>query len=120
MATLEQAVALGQRDPLTLNTLGDAQLATGNAPAAVATFEQLVATRGAPNDSYGLACALARQGKPDAALAALEQAVKLGLMPGVVAGAPGDDDLASLRGNPRFAQILSGASSPQAAALPVR
>ena len=46
--------------------------------------------------------------------------MKLGLMPGVVAGAPGDDDLASLRGNPRFAQILSGASSPQAAALPVR
>ena len=117
VATLEKAVALGQRDPLTLNTLANAQLATGNVPASEATFEQLVATRGAPNDEYGLACALARQGKSDAALAALEQAVKLGLAPRVLAGAPDDEDLASLRGNPRFAQILSGASSGQASAL---
>jgi putative intracellular protease/amidase len=120
VATLEKAVALGQRDPLTLNTLADAQLGTGKAAAAVTTFEQLLAARGAPNDAYGLACALARQGKTDAALSALEQAVKLGLLPRVAAGAADDDDLASLRGNPRFAQILSGASGAQASALPVR
>jgi transcriptional regulator GlxA family with amidase domain len=106
VATLEKAVALGQRDPLTLSVLADAQLARGAFGPAAATYEQLVAIRGAPFDAYGLACARARQGQTDPALAALEQSVQLGLQNPDHART--DDDLASLRGHPRFAQILSG------------
>ena len=116
MATLEKAVTLGQRDPLTLSTLASAQLGSGKFAAASATYEQLVAARGAANDAYNLACARAREGKTDAALAALEQSVQLGLGPRGIDGARADDDLASLRGNPRFAQILNGGSSAQASA----
>jgi transcriptional regulator GlxA family with amidase domain len=120
VATLEKAVSMGQRDPLTLSALANAQLSTGNLAAAAGTYEQLVAARGAPNDAYNLACARARQGKTEAALAALEQSVRLGLGPRGIASAPDDDDLASLRGNPRFAQILAEGSTAQASALPVR
>src|SRR5262249_7496856 len=120
VATLEKAVSMGQRDPLTLSALADAQLGIGNLAAGSATYQQLVAARGAPNDAYNLACALARQGKTEAALAALEQSVRLGLGPRGVADARQDDDLASLRGNPRFAQILAGASGAQASVHPVQ
>src|SRR5262249_53318214 len=115
VSTLEKAVSMGQRDPLTLSALASAQLGAGNHAAAAVTYEQLVATRGAPDDAYNLACARARQGKTEAALAALEQSVRLGLGPRGVAGARDDDDLSSLRGGPRFAQILYGASAAQAA-----
>lgn len=111
IATLERAVSLGQRDPLTLSELGRAQLESGAFTSAASSYEQLVAIRGSPWDAYGLACARARQGQIDPALTALAQSVQLGLPD--LDRARADDDLASLRGNPRFAQILAREVSPR-------
>ncbi len=107
LATLEKAVGLGDGSPLTLSALADAQLAVDAPGAAAATFEKLVAVRGAPEDAYGLACARARLGQREQALAALERAVQLGLAPRLVENARADANLSSLRDDVRFAQIIA-------------
>ena len=61
-----------------------------------------------PNSHYNLACALARQGKTEDALASLERAIELGFR-----GADhlkGDDDLASLRETDRFQKAVEAAA----------
>lgn len=61
---------------------------------------------------YNLACVLARQGKHDEALAALEKAVEFGFRnPRHIEQ---DEDLKCLRGEPRFASLLKRAAEPLA------
>jgi len=60
-----------------------------------------------PTFAYNLACSLARLGKADEALEALARSIQLGY-----AGADhmaGDEDLASLRGKPRFVELTAKA-----------
>lgn len=62
-----------------------------------------------PNADYNLACVEARLGKKDAAFAALERALQQGLnTPDAVKA---DDDLVSLHGDARFAEVLSKAEA---------
>ncbi|HEY3587589.1 MAG TPA: hypothetical protein VGK85_10575, partial [Myxococcaceae bacterium] len=82
-----------------------AQIATDANAAAERTFAQLVEERGAALDAYQLACAQGRQGKVDAALASLNQAVSLGFRDQGLAD--GDADLRSVRGDPRYAQLFA-------------
>jgi transcriptional regulator GlxA family with amidase domain len=103
--TLQSAVALGDRRPITLWALGAAQIATDANAAAERTFTQLVEERGAALDAYQLACAQGRQGKVDAALASLTEAVSLGFRDQGLAD--GDADLRSVRGDPRYAQLFA-------------
>lgn len=103
--TLQSAVALGDRRPITLWALGGAQIATDANAAAERTFAQLVQERGAALDAYQLACAQGRQGKVDAALASLGEAVSLGFRDQGLAD--GDADLRSVRGDPRYAQLFA-------------
>jgi putative intracellular protease/amidase len=105
IATLESAVKLGDRRPLTLSALGNAQLGSRAYAAAATTFEQLLDQRGGSNDAYNLACARARAGNAAGALDALEKAVQLGFKDRALAES--DDDLSSIRSDPRFARILS-------------
>ncbi|MFV1958252.1 MAG: tetratricopeptide repeat protein [Planctomycetota bacterium] len=63
-----------------------------------------------PDHWYNLACCLALLGKNDAALDALEQAVAKGF--GDADHAAGDPDLESLRGNPRFDELLERMRRP--------
>ncbi|MBI5431787.1 MAG: hypothetical protein HZA52_03035 [Planctomycetes bacterium] len=57
------------------------------------------------NSAYALACIAAREGQADAALDELARAVELGFADALFAGQ--DDDLASLAGEQRFAELLS-------------
>jgi Flp pilus assembly protein TadD len=57
-----------------------------------------------PTVHYNLACSLALTGAPDQAVAALEIAVRLGYRDRE--HLLGDEDLASLRSNPRFRALL--------------
>ncbi len=78
----------------------------GQAEEAAAVYRSLVGRDAADAGAwYGLACALARAGRRSEALDALEAAVANGAGPrGQIEG---DDDLATLRADPRFAAILS-------------
>lgn len=60
-----------------------------------------------PNVHYNLACVLARQGKTADALAGLEKAVELGFVD--AEHIRGDEDLASLREEERFAKAVEAA-----------
>ena len=76
-----------------------------------------LATELAPGSSfllYNLACAQARSGLPDGALASLERALDHGLaQPSQIAT---DADLVSLRDRPEFARLLARARELEAAA----
>jgi transcriptional regulator GlxA family with amidase domain len=109
IATLQRAVALGDRSALTLNAIAEAQVAAGQNAAAAATFETLLAERGSPWDAYNRACMQARMGNNEAALASLARAVALGFVARPVAET--DDDLAALRRDPRFQKVLSGSAA---------
>jgi putative intracellular protease/amidase/Flp pilus assembly protein TadD len=109
ISTLQQAVTLGDRSPLTLRALANAQLSSGDYRGASRTFQQLVDERGSENDAYNLACARARGGDSEGALAALEQAVKLGFRNRTLA--ENDDDLRSIRGDPRFAKAFDASEA---------
>jgi len=103
--TLQSAVALGDRRPLTLSALGEAQIASDANTAAERTFAQLLEERGAAVDAYQLACAQGRQGKVEAALASLNEAVSLGFRDQGLAD--GDADLRIVRGDPRYARLFA-------------
>ncbi len=88
-----------------LSDLGHALGRLGRYAEGLEVDEQLV--RHAPADCvarYNLACTLALLGRPDQALAELEQAAELGYTDGPAMEA--DEDLASLRELPRFRALL--------------
>lgn len=58
---------------------------------------------------YNIACLEAVQGHPDKALSLLSNALDHGLLANVAMGMEGDEDLQSLRGNPRFAVLVDRA-----------
>lgn len=62
-----------------------------------------------PNGPYNLACVLARQGKPDEALAALDQSISLGF--NNVKHIETDDDLVALRDREDFKKLLEKAAT---------
>jgi hypothetical protein len=67
-----------------------------------------------PNPHYNLACALARLGKKEEALAALERSVACGFYP--ADHMEQDEDLATLRADPRFKQCTEKAKQNEARA----
>ena len=75
----------------------------GDAAAALAVAAQVRPDR--PAVWYNLACAQAREGKPDDALATLGKAIELGFADAALMAR--DEDLASLRARPEFAAILA-------------
>jgi len=103
--TLQSAVSLGDRRPITLDALGRAQIASEANAAAEQTFAQLFEERGAALDAYQLACAQGRQGKVDAAIASLDKAVALGFHDQGLAD--GDPDLNGVRVDPRYARLFA-------------
>jgi tetratricopeptide (TPR) repeat protein len=103
--TLQSAVSLGDRRPITLAALGQAQIASESNAAAERTFAQLLDERGAALDAYQLACAQGRQGKVDAAIASLDRAVALGFHDQGLAD--GDPDLNGVRIDPRYARLFA-------------
>lgn len=91
-----------------------ALMAKGDYAAAEKVLRQVVEKL--PHDFhslYNLACALARQGKKDEALAALEKAVDLGFRDANHVQA--DEDLAALRGDERFKAAVKKAAEPMTA-----
>ena len=54
--------------------------------------------------AYNLACVRAQQGRVDEAMESLEEAFKL--RPDMKASAPNDSDLAALRDDPRFQELV--------------
>jgi len=64
-----------------------------------------------PDLAYNLACCLARQGKADQAVAALERAVEAGCAN--AAHARADDDLASLRSRDDFKRLIDRMKQPR-------
>lgn len=77
----------------------------GDLPAAAVAHEKAAAFAGqAPRALYNLACARALLGEREAALAALERAVDAGFTD--AGSLSGDEDLASLRDEPRFRGLV--------------
>jgi tetratricopeptide (TPR) repeat protein len=92
--------------------LGTAAMATGHYRAAADAFRH-AREKGAPaaQAEYNVACALARLGNKDEAVAALDEAVKLGFaQPGQIES---DEDLASIRSAPQFAADVQQARRNQ-------
>jgi tetratricopeptide (TPR) repeat protein len=105
IAALEKSAGLGARDYITWHqlivaTLGADRLekAVAHATRATELFPMVAATH------YNLACAHARSGAAEPALAALEAAIRAGFSDR--RGMEADPDLESLRGHPRFAALL--------------
>lgn len=72
--------------------------------ACAASYEKLLAKPGAmPPDAYNAACCAAKAGKTDEAFAHLKRAVAMGIKPD--ARWDQDEDLASLRNDPRWAEL---------------
>lgn len=92
------------------------RIATGDEEAGIRTLEEIAKKYGGDPDlfmlQYNLACGHARLKQVDAALASLAKAVELGY--GVDAGQferlKSDPDLASLRGDPRYAAVVADAT----------
>jgi serine/threonine protein kinase/predicted esterase len=90
---------------------GISALQTGDARAAAARFERCLELRGSDGVvAYNLACAQALSGARDAAFAWLERAHAWGWGQSArqIEVLLGDGDLASLRGDPRFAELVQG------------
>lgn len=88
--------------------LGNALLAARRLTDGAAAYDAAIEGGAAPAAShYKAACALALLGRKDEALDRLEKAVVAGFSPRSAIEA--DDDLASLRGDARFAAIVARA-----------
>ena len=108
VTTLTQAAALGSRDPNTFDDLGDARFALGQYEASARAYEQelpLLTAHMQPYLQLKVARAWTRAHNPDAALAALDQVVASGQISRK--RIEDDADLAKLRSDPRFAQLLA-------------
>jgi serine/threonine protein kinase/tetratricopeptide (TPR) repeat protein len=115
--------SFGPNDPLTLmgmNNLADVLLHLGQYPEAEKLLEE---TRDIerrtfgpdhPNTAgatYNLACVAEREGNRAKALALLTEAMNHGLAPREAIHMRSDDDLKSMRGDPRFQEILARAEA---------
>jgi serine/threonine protein kinase len=112
---------LGQQNPVTLNTmrkLGRAMAYTDRYPEARKLFLDLIDTQNEPGAKgnrwsawYGLACVAMAAGRPDDALQYLREAIDRGYKntDRLIA----DDDLKSLRANPRFQKLVAELRRPQ-------
>lgn len=106
---LLRQVASGHDDSRVEGNLGWARLHLGKNAEAVANYERAL-DMGVPPGRfqslayYNLACGYARLGRKDDAFTALSKAVEQGMKDR--ATFEGDDDLAPLRGDPRFAELL--------------
>jgi tetratricopeptide (TPR) repeat protein len=108
---LRRAIAMGDDGWAIHRSLGDALLRAGK-PAEAAEHLQKAVDLGprVPPVLYNLACAYALSGRKDDALARLKDAVATGW--GNREQIEGDADLASLKSDPRFAEILSRLPPP--------
>ncbi|MCI0657092.1 MAG: tetratricopeptide repeat protein, partial [Acidobacteria bacterium] len=105
-ARLEEAVRISPGNGYAWNFLGMASMALKRYPRAVESFEKvLVFVPNEPSINYNLACAQALLGESDRAFAALERAVAGGYQDRQ--NMTTDPDLSSLRGDPRFQDILN-------------
>ena len=86
------------------NELGHCQMKRGDFQGAIASFE-VAARSGAPLLRYNLACALARDGQKDRAIAELEKVASAGFL--TAKQWRQDTDLVSLHGDPRFEALLA-------------
>jgi putative intracellular protease/amidase len=105
LAEIDRAIAAGQRDPETLTERANALLGARRWRDAARAYQDLGdASEGErPHAYYNRACVLAVAGDRDAAFDALGRAVAAGFTDRV--SLERDEDLASLRGDPRFAQL---------------
>lgn len=89
--------------------LGVASGSLGRWPRAIEAYRRADRTGAIPPAfvRYNLACAFARAGQPDSALATLESLVATGYRQ--AAQLEGDEDLASVRADARFAAVLAAA-----------
>jgi hypothetical protein len=115
---VEEALAPFAEDPradaVDLGLLGLARLQLDQPAGAVAPLERAVALGGEPGTRYNLACARARSGEIDAALAALAGAIDAGFADTRLLAE--DADLAPLRADPRFAELVRRAAARTAPA----
>lgn len=111
-AELAKAVTAGANPGFVYNQLGVPAMQRGDLAAAIRIWERALAGPDAmPAEGsarsvvlYNLACAQARAGQRDAALHRLGQAITAGFGPR--ATVEGDEDLTSLRSDPRFTELL--------------
>ncbi len=108
---LRRAVAMGQTDGQVLGSLAHCEFKAGRFADAARSYEQAIAAGARfPNMFYNLACAQARAGRADPAFAALETAVQLGFADRK--GLEADEDLVSLRGDPRWKKLVEKIKPP--------
>jgi putative intracellular protease/amidase len=108
--TLDRAVALGSRDPMTFDDLGEARYALGQYEASARAYEQqvpLASARARPGIQVHLAKVWLRAGNKEAALSTLQNAMSSGRVS--KKSIEGDKDLATLRTDPRWGEILERA-----------
>ncbi len=113
-AELAKAVTAGANPGFIYNQLGVPAMQRGDMATAIRIWERALSGPDAmPAEGgarrvvlYNLACAQARHGQRDAALERLGQAIAAGFGPR--ATIEGDEDLSSLRSDPRFAALLNG------------
>lgn len=109
-ALLLKVVAMGRENSLVQGQLGWARLHLGKNAEAVASYERAIELGIPPGRStlgvawYNLACGYVRVGRRDEALAALRRAVEQGVNDR--GSFERDPDLAELKGDPRFQQLL--------------
>ncbi len=106
---LERAIALGQESSLLRGQLGYAFLALGRNEDGARSYERALALGVPPGPArataaYNLACAYARLGRTDDAFRMLDEAVENGLTQR--AQVENDEDLAPLRADPRYQELL--------------
>jgi tetratricopeptide (TPR) repeat protein len=101
------------QDPFELERIGLAAANANELDRARLFFEKAWKIGALPTAAYNLACLDARQGRADAAFANLDKAVAAGFDDG--SSLEKDPDLASLRGKPKWASIVSGAAKNRAA-----
>ncbi|MBI3843749.1 MAG: tetratricopeptide repeat protein [Planctomycetes bacterium] len=108
---LERAVAAGADNSLVLGNLGHAQLMLGRNEDGVRSYERALEAGIPPGPQtrgtayYNLACGYAKLGKADSAFEKLGKAIDEGF--GDRRTLEDDSDLASLRADPRFAQLVA-------------
>lgn len=108
-AAYEQITQADPKNGMAWMRLGYSRHMLGRFEPAIAAYEKVEGQRGAPTARYNIACAYARLGRRDPALDALEKALAMGFND--VQTLTTDDDLASLRGDARFAELVAKARS---------